>query len=85
MTETSPFDDALLTANEAAKLLGLTRAGFYQQVAAGRLPHPVYPASRSPRWWRSRLIAALDATELSPSDARKARRKAKLDRLFTTA
>jgi predicted DNA-binding transcriptional regulator AlpA len=81
MTEDNPSNDFLLTANEAAKMLGLTRAGFYQAIAAGRLPNPVYPAARAPRWWRARLIAAVNATESTPSEARAARRQAKLARL----
>jgi predicted DNA-binding transcriptional regulator AlpA len=84
MTENPPFEDALLTAEQAAKMLGLTRAALYQQVAAGRLPAPCYVAPRAPRWWKARLIEAVNATEMRPRDAKAARRKAKLDRLFTT-
>jgi predicted DNA-binding transcriptional regulator AlpA len=71
-------DDELLTVAQSAKLVGLTRAGFYQSVASGRLPRPVYPSPRAPRWWRSRLLAAVNATEQSPAEARAARRAARL-------
>ena len=40
----------LLTANEAAQLLGFTRQFFYQLQASGRLgPHPFYFGKRT-RW-----------------------------------
>jgi predicted DNA-binding transcriptional regulator AlpA len=83
MTDNLPFEDTLLTAEQAAEMLGLTRAALYQAVAAGRLPNPCYPASRAPRWWKARLIEAVNATEMRPRDAKAARRKAKLARLFT--
>jgi hypothetical protein len=44
------------------------------------LPAPVYPAPRAPRWWRSRLCAAIDATAALPVEAKEQRRQARLTR-----
>ena len=75
-----PPDDALLTAKEAAGLVNLSIAAFWRNVCNRRLPEPVYPALRAPRWWRSRLLAAVNATQAHPTDNKIARRKAKLAR-----
>jgi hypothetical protein len=47
-------------------------------VNEGRLPAPVYVAPRAPRWFRSELIAALEATRALPRDAAAARRAARI-------
>jgi len=68
----------LLTADRAAEAVGLSLAALWRAVAAGRLPTPVYPAPRAPRWYRHELHAALAATRAMPRDAMAARRLAKL-------
>ena len=40
----------LLTVKQTAARLGLSRTAIYEGVAAGRLPRPVYPTPRAPRW-----------------------------------
>jgi predicted DNA-binding transcriptional regulator AlpA len=68
----------LLTAEQAAEALGLSTAALWRGVAADRLPCPVYPAPRAPRWYRGELHAALEATRQKPREAMAARRSAKL-------
>jgi predicted DNA-binding transcriptional regulator AlpA len=68
----------LLTAERAAEAVGLSLAALWRAVAAGRLPAPVYPAPRAPRWYRHELHAALEATRAKPREAMAARRSAKL-------
>jgi predicted DNA-binding transcriptional regulator AlpA len=70
--------DPLLPAREAADEVGLSLAGFWRAVAAGRLPAPVYPSSKSPRWRASELRAALEQTRALPREALARRRSAKL-------
>jgi predicted DNA-binding transcriptional regulator AlpA len=70
--------DPLLTADQAAAEVGLSIPGFWKSVAAGRLPQPLYPLARAPRWRRSDLHVALNATRATPRDAMAARRAAKL-------
>ena len=70
--------DPLLTADEAAREVNLSLPGFWKCVSAGRLPSPLYPAARAPRWRRSELHAALDATRMLPVAAKAARRAAKI-------
>jgi hypothetical protein len=72
--------DALLTAREAAALSRLSVPAFWKNVGTGRLPAPVYPALRAPRWWRSQLVAAINATACMPVENKARRRKAKLER-----
>jgi predicted DNA-binding transcriptional regulator AlpA len=69
-----------LTADAAAELVGLSRPAFYAAVRNGRLPSPVYPAPRAPRWFASELRAALEATRALPRDQVAARRADKLAR-----
>jgi len=76
MSSLSP--DALLSAESAAAETGLSLPAFWKMVEAGRLPRPYYPAPRAPRWRRSELIAALEATRALPREARAARRAARL-------
>jgi predicted DNA-binding transcriptional regulator AlpA len=70
--------DALISAESAADETGLSLPAFWKQVAAGRLPRPYYPAPRAPRWRRSELIAAIEATRALPREARAARRAARI-------
>jgi predicted DNA-binding transcriptional regulator AlpA len=70
--------DPLLPAREAAEEVGLSLAGFWRAVARGRLPAPVYPSPKSPRWRASELRAALEATRALPREAMARRRAAKL-------
>ena len=70
--------DALLTARQAAAEAGVSVPSWWRGVAAGRLPNPVYPAERAPRWRRSEIHAALEATRMSPREAKRRRREARL-------
>ncbi len=73
--------DPPLTAQQAAAELGISIAALWKGVAAGRLPAPVYPMSRAPRWFRSELRAALEAQRMTPVEAMSIRRAAKLARV----
>jgi predicted DNA-binding transcriptional regulator AlpA len=68
----------LLDAREAAAEVRLSLPAFWKQVRQGRLPKPLYPAPRCPRWVLSELRDALLATRCLPSEAMDARRKAKI-------
>jgi predicted DNA-binding transcriptional regulator AlpA len=70
--------DALLTAKESAAEVHLSLAAFWRAVAARRLPPPLYPLPRAPRWRRSELRAALDATRALPAEAKAERRAVRL-------
>lgn len=72
------ISDPLLTAEAAAAEVGLSLPAFWRAVASGRLPSPLYPAPRAPRWRRSELQAALDATRALPAHAKEARRQVRL-------
>jgi predicted DNA-binding transcriptional regulator AlpA len=72
-------EDRLLTAREAAEAVGLSLAGLWRGVAAGRLPCPVYPLPKSPRWRASELLVALEATRALPREQMARRRAAKRD------
>jgi predicted DNA-binding transcriptional regulator AlpA len=74
----SPLSPSLLTAEASAEYLGVSLPSLWRAVAAGRLPAPVYPAARAPRWRRDELDAALEATRAKPSQAMAARRAARL-------
>jgi len=50
-----------LTPTQAASVLKISKRTLMRQVAAGRLPAPVYIASRCPRWSRRALDARLAA------------------------
>jgi excisionase family DNA binding protein len=78
--ETTTICEPLMTVVEVADYLGVTEAAVYIAVKNGRLPRPVYPLSRSPRWRRSEIDAALEATRAMPGAARAERRQARLDR-----
>lgn len=70
-----------LTADEVAKLIGVSLPAVYRGVADGRLPLPRYPAARSPRWIEGEVLAALEATRLLPRDAKARVRASKLERI----
>jgi predicted DNA-binding transcriptional regulator AlpA len=74
----------LLTAPECAKRLRLSEGAFWRCVKDGRLPWPVYPASRAPRWFDDELIAALELTRELPT-ASMARRRARTEATVTAA
>ena len=74
----SPADPMLTAEVAAADVCGLSLPAFWRAVAAGRLPAPLYPAPRAPRWRRSELLAALEATRALPAEAKAARRAARL-------
>jgi hypothetical protein len=65
---------------EAAFLCRLSLPAFWKNVGTGRLPAPVYPAPKAPRWWRSRLCAAIEATSAVPTEAKEQRRQVRLVR-----
>lgn len=71
-------DDPLLTACEGAAEVHLSLAAFWRAVGTGRLPRPLYPLPRAPRWRRSELRAALDATRALPAEAKAGRRAVRL-------
>jgi predicted DNA-binding transcriptional regulator AlpA len=74
----SPDDsDALLTAEAAAREVGLSIPSLWRGVASGRLPQPFYPAPKAPRWRRSELRSALEATRAMPREQMAARREAR--------
>jgi predicted DNA-binding transcriptional regulator AlpA len=73
-----PSPDPLLTAEASAADVGLSLPSFWRNVSAGRLPPPVYPAPRAPRWRQSELRAALEATRAKPAEAKAARRAARI-------
>ena len=70
--------DPVLTADQAAAEAGCSLPTWWRGVASGRFPNPFYPAARAPRWRRSEVLSALEATRLSPADAMMARRAARL-------
>jgi predicted DNA-binding transcriptional regulator AlpA len=39
-----------VTARDAARLLGISRAQLYRLHSSGRLPPPLYLGTRAPRW-----------------------------------
>ena len=71
-------NDPPVPAKVAAPAAGLSISAFWRAVADGRLPAPVYPAPRAPRWFVSEIRAALAATRALPAEAKAGRRLAKL-------
>jgi predicted DNA-binding transcriptional regulator AlpA len=65
--------DPLLTAEQGAAEAGLSLPGWWKAVASGRLPKPVYPLPRAPRWRLSELKSALEKTRALPSEQKAAR------------
>ena len=78
-TSREPQQRELLTARRAAEEVNLSQPAFWRAVAVGRLPKPVYPAPRAPRWFRDELYAALDATRALPCEAKIRRRVARVE------
>lgn len=76
----APVDPPLVAPRAAAEV-GLSLAAFWRAVAAGRLPAPVYPLPRAPRWFASELREAMYTTRALPCDQKAARRAAKLSRV----
>lgn len=70
--------DLPLTARESALEVRLSLAAFWRAVRDGRLPAPVYPLPRAPRWFRSELREAMNATRARPTEQMAARRAARL-------
>ena len=69
----------LLTAHDLADLIGVHVATVWGMVKQGRIPSPIYPAARAPRWFLREVMEALEATRAMPADAkalRMARRNA---------
>jgi predicted DNA-binding transcriptional regulator AlpA len=65
---------SLLTAREGAQAVGLSVPAFWKGVKDERLPKPVYPMPRAPRWFEDELLAALEGTRAAPSEAMAKRR-----------
>lgn len=70
--------EAPVSVKVAAPAAGLSIPGFWKAVAERRLPAPVYPLPRAPRWYVSEIRAALAATRALPAEAKAERRAAKL-------
>lgn len=49
MSEIQTIEPLLLRAEQAARLLGISRSAFYSKVSAGLIPPAVY-IGESPRW-----------------------------------
>jgi predicted DNA-binding transcriptional regulator AlpA len=71
-------DDRPLDARESAAEVGLCLSGFWRAVAKRRLPPPVYPLPKAPRWFRSELRAAMEQTRALPREQKQARRTARI-------
>jgi predicted DNA-binding transcriptional regulator AlpA len=72
--------DLPLIAKDAAAAVGLSVPAFWRAVAEGRLPQPVYPLPRAPRWFRSELRIALEQHRMLPAAAKESRRIRRLAR-----
>jgi predicted DNA-binding transcriptional regulator AlpA len=55
------IEPLLVTASEAARLCGVSRAKWFQMTSAGDCPRPVNLGIRCPRWRRHELIAWCEA------------------------
>lgn len=62
--------DPLLTAREAAAETGRAVSTFWRDVQRGTLPAAYYITPRAPRWRRSELRAAVEASPRMPVGAR---------------
>ncbi len=63
-----------IPAEQARKIAGLSKPAFWRAVADKRLPAPVYPAPRAPRWYPSEIKARLEETRKLPVEAKAERR-----------
>jgi predicted DNA-binding transcriptional regulator AlpA len=70
----------LLTARDAARTVRLSVPAFWKGVKDERLPKPVYPMPRAPRWFEDELLAAVEQTRASPAEAMAQRRSARTSR-----
>ena len=68
-----------LDAETAAPVAGLSLGAFWRAVAAGRMPAPVYPMPRAPRWYASEIRHAMEATRCLPRNQAAARRLARMN------
>jgi predicted DNA-binding transcriptional regulator AlpA len=62
--------DLPLTARQAALEAGLSLAAFWRAVAASRLPDPVYPLPKAPRWFRGEIRDAMMQLRMKPAVAK---------------
>src|SRR5690349_16822268 len=69
-----------LTAREAAEVLSVSVPGLYKAVKLGHVSEPFYPLPRAPRWWEADLHADAERRRMVPSEAKLARRVARLER-----
>jgi predicted DNA-binding transcriptional regulator AlpA len=72
------LDDPLLTARQSADEANVSIAAWWKAVSTGRVPAPVYPLPRAPRWRRSEVRAAIEATRMLSRDAKLAPGSSKL-------
>lgn len=68
-----------LDAEAAAPVAGLSLGAFWRAVAAGRMPAPVYPMPRAPRWYASEIRHAMEQTRCLPRNQAAARRLARMN------
>ena len=68
-----------LDAETAAPVAGLSLGAFWRAVAAGRMPAPVYPMPRAPRWYASEIRHAMEQTRCLPRNQAAARRLARMN------
>lgn len=73
-----PEGETPVSVKAVAAAAGISIPAVWKQVATGRLPRPIYPCPRSPRWYLSEIRIALAATRALPSEAKAARRTARL-------
>jgi hypothetical protein len=83
MNNTNPEPEPLMSPDDLAKYLNVTTVAVYLAIKAGRIPPPIYPLLRSPRWRRTEVDAFLEKTRATPTQARVARRQALLEKLKT--
>ena len=53
-------NNRLMTAQQVADLLGISRVHVWRMVKAGNLPDPLYLAPRSPRWQTDEIYALIE-------------------------
>jgi predicted DNA-binding transcriptional regulator AlpA len=58
-------------------MVGISVPAFWRGVKDERLPKPVYPMPRAPRWFEDELLAAVEKTRAAPSEALDRRRGSK--------
>jgi len=70
--------DLPVSAETARQLAGLSKPAWWRAVADGRMPAPVYPAPRAPRWYPSEIKARLEQTRKLPVEAKAERREVRI-------